>query len=991
MSEEFVIPVDTPVESATASVDPERGTDKGIVPSYSSAAAVEVVEAPRPPKTTPAILDFKDHFTLPIPSSVIRYRESHSAARVIEGQNSQFVLEETYDAKEDKHGVSIRKIHNSSEGVKVLRLSYAIVTAFWTGFLFIFCLQILLFLVLDLAIEVGATSQQQDANIGAALGVIFSIVPFVYGLASSLVIAGAFIVDTWRGHFLIRNFTLRGWSPVVVEWIFFAFFLGLPLLVMGVTLLAQIDIWWTITSLFWFSTVAAFFVIFTANVIFYEMRACWEVTRNRYDDDIDSYFELITKSILLRQVSRYSGRKTVKSLCMGSIQDTEATDKGMSGRNVLESTKTEQLDLKARITNWKFFTTLGLYQKLETPERVYSVDDARDVRPYVTSYTWSLEKIFCRAQDSRYIAIVKGPGAVTRAQMRSSFICSLIGNFLIFLIILALLVWVQLDAATTCFLLAVAFLVFLPGFRTTYRLFGVTKELVLARTNAKNRNDDDEAESGEMDSPIVLTAESEGLYQYIETYRVNRATNRMCWIMFSLEVTFFFVWPLVSLLVVENYPLAGLFLIVAGITGVRYYVNAAIVLEETGHMDLVDGQTEHELWKNQSRLNEIVGNITRGRSRGAWMSILGGFGFIFVALFAGAVGTETEKDAETLQTGDTAETTSYNFLPDFAYQQADSLRYPTCELTNAKGESPLNSMADFAFLAGLAYSNEASTQDSLDGWFGPSGMQATDREDVVEEWRNVNKIESSVSFKLVTFPDPDAGDFAYVLIRGTQNNWDMLTDVQLWGAAALMQALRALLPLGEMWTPIMAQLIQLINTIESTSIERVSFYKTTTKFVNYLKNETDYRGVGITGHSLGGGLAIISGAQTATPAVALSGPNTMLTRRSLDPPISSEALDSQTFNIIPERDVVPMLDDVAQDFQRIRCNTGANDVIGCHDSTRSLCEIIYSCGTQGRPALCECVGVTVGDEPGFGYPEPEPILNADGTQTRTFAEACPGK
>jgi lipase ATG15 len=204
----------------------------------------------------------------------------------------------------------------------------------------------------------------------------------------------------------------------------------------------------------------------------------------------------------------------------------------------------------------------------------------------------------------------------------------------------------------------------------------------------------------------------------------------------------------------------------------------------------------------------------------------------------------------------------------------------------------------------------------------------------------------------------------------------MLTDVQLWGAAALMQALRALLPLGEIWTPIMAQLIQLINTIESTSIERVSFYKTTTKFVNYLKNETDYRGVGITGHSLGGGLAIISGAQTATPAVALSGPNTMLTRRSLDPPISSEALDSHTFNIIPERDVVPMLDDVAQNFQRIRCNTGANDVIGCHDSTRSLCEIIYSCGTQGRPALCECVEV-------FGYPEPDRINGS-----LSFADAC---
>jgi lipase ATG15 len=204
----------------------------------------------------------------------------------------------------------------------------------------------------------------------------------------------------------------------------------------------------------------------------------------------------------------------------------------------------------------------------------------------------------------------------------------------------------------------------------------------------------------------------------------------------------------------------------------------------------------------------------------------------------------------------------------------------------------------------------------------------------------------------------------------------MLTDVQLWGAAALMQTLRALLPLGEIWTPIIAQLIQVINTVESSSIERVSFYKVTSRFVRYLKNETDYTGVGVTGHSLGGGLAIITGAQTDTPAVALSGPNAMLSRRSLDPQISSNELDSKTFNIIPERDVVPMLDDVAQNYQQIRCTTGANDIIGCHDSTRSLCEIIFTCGSQMRPALCECVQL-------FHYPEPDP------TGTRTFAEACP--
>ena len=122
---------------------------------------------------------------------------------------------------------------------------------------------------------------------------------------------------------------------------------------------------------------------------------------------------------------------------------------------------------------------------------------------------------------------------------------------------------------------------------------------------------------------------------------------------------------------------------------------------------------------------------------------------------------------------------------------------------------------------------------------------------------------------------------------------------------------------------------------------------------------------------------MITGAQTSTPAVSLSGPNSMLSRKTFDPPVSAEALDKYTFNIIPERDVVPMIDLVAQSWQSIRCETGFTDVIGCHDSTRSLCEVMYTCGSNGRPFLCDCVTV-------FNYPEPTPKEGV----TASFAEVC---
>jgi hypothetical protein len=103
----------------------------------------------------------------------------------------------------------------------------------------------------------------------------------------------------------------------------------------------------------------------------------------------------------------------------------------------------------------------------------------------------------------------------------------------------------------------------------------------------------------------------------------------------------------------------------------------------------------------------------------------------------------------------------------------------------------------------------------------------------------------------------------------------------------------------------------------------------------------------------------------------------MLSRKTFDPPITEEELNSKTFNIIPDRDVVPMIDDPAQNFQQIRCETDFTDVVGCHDSTRSLCEIIFTCGSGNRPVFCECVKL-------FNYPEPLPKNGV----TVTFAEFC---
>ena len=61
----------------------------------------------------------------------------------------------------------------------------------------------------------------------------------------------------------------------------------------------------------------------------------------------------------------------------------------------------------------------------------------------------------------------------------------------------------------------------------------------------------------------------------------------------------------------------------------------------------------------------------------------------------------------------------------------------------------------------------------------------------------------------------------------------------------------------------------------------------------------------------------------------------------------------------------------------IRCQGDFADVVGCHSPLRALCEISYTCGSMGRPVICECVT-------DFHYPPPQP----QGNTTMTFDQAC---
>lgn len=113
---------------------------------------------------------FRDHFTLSTPSSLVRFRSANTAARVFENKTSQFILEEQIDEVSLQRRIHVKQLSDGTVGLQFLRILYTVMTVFWTGIFFVSCLQVLLIMVLELAIQVGTTELSPDLDIFRLIG-----------------------------------------------------------------------------------------------------------------------------------------------------------------------------------------------------------------------------------------------------------------------------------------------------------------------------------------------------------------------------------------------------------------------------------------------------------------------------------------------------------------------------------------------------------------------------------------------------------------------------------------------------------------------------------------------------------------------------------------------------------------------------------------------------------------------------------------------------
>ena len=638
-----------------------------------------------------------------------------------------------------------------------------------------------------------------------------------------MVIASTFVIDSWNGSKLMK--TVVTWDSVIIDWASFIVFIGFPIFIGTIMLYIRSINWWTVTSISWFVVVTIYFAIFSLVAVYWEIRGCLDLVRYHPklggSDDPDSHQSMMTifkLAMKLRMKQALSGRKKVFYLAHGA-------DKNPEDLNYEEIRSMESFQsftgIYARLTRQKFMNKF--YTILGEPVREYTFDEVLDRTPFITRSSWGLESMYFRDRQTRFVAIIDGASALSKQQIKSSFICFILGKLMTIFVIVGVLVWFEVSGIV----IVVAVAIYLILVRGTVRFVKDNNSLykrILTRDNGDRRS-------------INRNRNSNAMYAMHESFRITEPTTLFSMVVLGIEIVLFYIIPTIVFFISGDNRVGIVFIIAGIITMLRNVFNTPSVLRELGSLEGLevdndanedrDGTSE---WREKHRLGKIVSEISVGRRSKFWVGVFLFFCFLFCSVVVLAV-------ANGVSNGDDVD---YTFAPkeEFFYEGSKHLSYASCVIgRNIMGPDRnfQNDLADFAFLTSVAYLKDDRANKAMDTWFGdiPVANLSQNVTDFKKIYQKDNAV-TSVSYKLFSFPDQD---LQIIAIRGTNNQWDLLSDLQLWTSASLAQVVRAFLPFGEFWTPILPHLVKAISVLEEKSLKDVSYYMETTAFVESLKEK----------------------------------------------------------------------------------------------------------------------------------------------------------
>ena len=182
-------------------------------------------------------------------------------------------------------------------------------------------------------------------------------------------------------------------------------------------------------------------------------------------------------------------------------------------------------------------------------------------------------------------------------------------------------------------------------------------------------------------------------------------------------------------------------------------------------------------------------------------------------------------------------------------------------------------------LLSVAYEKPESAQVYLDTWFGRGFI--IDESDFVAAYRSETRTDTNPVwyklFRVNTTQTTTNSTIGIVSVRGSETKIDWLVNCQLWLSAGMAEIVNNMVPFSNLFYPILDNMVTAVNVIESESLKKVSYYTAVARFCQDMLDFGYYDTLRLTGASLGGGTAIIAGAQTGVPTIAISGMSLMAT------------------------------------------------------------------------------------------------------------------
>jgi len=577
--------------------------------------------------------------------------------------------------------------------------------------------------------------------------------------------------------------------------------------------------------------------------------------------------------------------------------------------------------------------------------------------------------------------VMSGPDALVTHQYTSTLVCAMLGSVLLILFTAGGLVFLGLR--TNIIAIGVVTVAFgtVPLLYTSVQFYNSMPEEDLYHYNTEADGNDCSTEEGDERAPALRAWRS---------YVVTQPKAWYCWCRFLVTFVVLFLCPLVYKFA-AGMPKSGTFFLVAGvISGCRLHLDAGSIVKEFGTLDVIgiEGNSKKEqsfgsarqaqVMISRARASEMMGKISHNRLwLWFWIVIYAGLAALFLAVLCNV----SKDQAHGLSAEPTAGRPPIRLLDDFYWPPQPDVSYPICRLQKnytIQGREQTH-ITDYNMMTALSYEAPSVTTYILGKWFQEEGF-FVDETRLVAQWKedsgNANTI---MSFKL--FSSASHPGVGIVAIRGTETAADMFLNFQMYAPSFLTNIIEHVIPYRWIFQPILPWILYVSTWIGSEHLRTANFYSVITQFIKDLtENHYTFEGksfhtLRLTGVSLAGGIAMISGAQTGSSVIAFAAANPILAIHTIVPPISAKDIDATSMNIVPDRDVISRIGGRIRGAQSINCRDWPAPYKKCHSFWKQMCEFMYSCGSEGRPVLCICTER-------FSYPEPLPRGN------RTYAQAC---